>query len=67
MEVSFELHAPAAISPESSPDHLWIGGWVEPNASLEAAKKREISDTVGNDWATLDEIESPINHEQNDS
>jgi len=42
MEVSGQLHAPAALHPrkEASRTH-WIGGWVGPRAILDAAVKRK--------------------------
>jgi hypothetical protein len=42
MEVSGQLHAPAALPPEKAPGTHWIGGWVGPRAVLEAVVKRKI-------------------------
>jgi hypothetical protein len=43
MEVSGQLHAPAALLPkERGHGTHWIGGWVGPRAVLEAVVKREI-------------------------
>jgi hypothetical protein len=43
MEVSGQLHAPAALSPrEGVPGTHWIGGWVGPRAVLDAVVKRKI-------------------------
>jgi hypothetical protein len=43
MEVSGQLHAPAALSPkERAPSTHWIGGWVGPRAVLDAVVKRKI-------------------------
>jgi hypothetical protein len=42
MEVSGQLHAPAALPPGKKPDTLWIGGWVGPRTVLEAVVKRKI-------------------------
>jgi hypothetical protein len=43
MEVSGELHAPAALTPgEEPPGTNWIGGWVGPRAVLDAVLKRKI-------------------------
>jgi hypothetical protein len=36
MEVSGELHVPAALPKGKSPGAHWIGGWVGPRAGLEA-------------------------------
>jgi len=37
MEVSGQLHAPAALSPgESTHGTHWIGGWVGPRSGLDA-------------------------------
>jgi hypothetical protein len=43
MDVSGQLHAPAALPPgkEHSGTH-WIGGWVGPRAILDAVVKRKI-------------------------
>jgi hypothetical protein len=36
MEVSVQLHAPAALPPsERAPGTNWIGGWVGPRAVLD--------------------------------
>jgi hypothetical protein len=43
MEVSGQLHAPAAFSPGKAPDTHWIGGWVSPRAVMDAVVKRKIS------------------------
>jgi hypothetical protein len=43
MEVSGQLHAPAALPPgKDPPGTRWIGGWVGPRAVLEAVVKRNI-------------------------
>jgi hypothetical protein len=44
MEVSGQLHDPAALPPrkERAPDTHWIGGWVGPRAVLEAVVKIKI-------------------------
>jgi hypothetical protein len=43
MEVSGQLHAPAALPPGGgSPGTHWIGGWVSPRAVLDAVVKRKI-------------------------
>jgi hypothetical protein len=43
MEVSGQLHAPAALSPrEGAPGTHCIGGWVGPRAVLDAVVKRKI-------------------------
>jgi hypothetical protein len=40
MEVSGQLHAPAALPPEERASGTnWIGGWVVPRASLDAVEK----------------------------
>jgi hypothetical protein len=39
MEVSGQLHAPAALPPANN----WIGGWVSPRDELDAVGKRKIS------------------------
>jgi hypothetical protein len=42
MDVSGQLHAPAALHPgERVPGIHWIGGWVGPRAGLDAVTKRE--------------------------
>jgi hypothetical protein len=41
MEVSGQIHTPAALSPgEIAPGTLWIGGCEGPRAGLEAVEKR---------------------------
>jgi hypothetical protein len=43
MEVSGQLHAPAALSPgKDTIGTHWIGGWVGPTALLDAVVKRKI-------------------------
>jgi hypothetical protein len=42
MEVSGQLHAPAALPRRKNPGTYWIGGWVGPRASLDAVAKRKI-------------------------
>jgi hypothetical protein len=43
MEVSGQLHAPAALSTrERAPGTHWIRDWVNPGADLEAVDKRKI-------------------------
>jgi hypothetical protein len=43
MEVSDQLHAPAALPRrERAPSTHWIGGWVGPRAVLDAVVKRKI-------------------------
>jgi hypothetical protein len=43
MEVSGQLHAPAALPPGKEPPGThWIGGWVGPGAVLDAVVKRKI-------------------------
>jgi len=42
MEVSGQLHAPAALPPEKEPPGThWIGGWVGSRAGLGAVKKKK--------------------------
>jgi hypothetical protein len=43
MEVSGQLHTPAALLPGKEPPGThWIGGWVGPRAGLDAMVKRKI-------------------------
>jgi hypothetical protein len=42
MEMSGQLHAPAALPQERTPGTNWIGGWVGPRAALDAVVKRKI-------------------------
>jgi hypothetical protein len=42
MEVSGQLHAPAALPPGKSPGTHWIAGWMGPRAVLNAVVKRKI-------------------------
>jgi hypothetical protein len=40
MEVSDQLHTPAALPPgEVGPGTHWIGGWVGPRAGLDVVEK----------------------------
>jgi len=38
--MSGQLHAPAALPLEKSPETPWIGGWMGPKAGLEAVAMR---------------------------
>jgi hypothetical protein len=41
MEVSGQLHAPAALTPGKEPSGIhWIGSWVGPSASLDTASRK---------------------------
>jgi len=40
MEVSGEIHTPAALLPGKEPGTHWIGGWVGPRVGLDAVAKR---------------------------
>jgi hypothetical protein len=43
MEMSGQIHAPAAIPPgKRAPGTHWIGGWVGPGAGLDAVARRKI-------------------------
>jgi hypothetical protein len=42
MDVSSQLHAPAALPSGKNPGTHWIGGWVGPRAGLDAVVKRKI-------------------------
>jgi hypothetical protein len=42
MEVSGQVHGPAALPPGNAPGTHWIGGWVGPRAILDAVVKRKI-------------------------
>jgi hypothetical protein len=42
MEVSGQLHAPAALPPGKASETHWIGGCVGPRAVLDAVVKRKI-------------------------
>jgi hypothetical protein len=47
MEVSGQLHDPAALPPmERAPGIHWIGGWVDPSTSLDMGVKRKISKRI---------------------
>jgi hypothetical protein len=42
MEVSDQLHPPAALPPEEiGPGTHWIGGWAGPRAGLDVVEKRK--------------------------
>jgi len=42
MDVSGQLHAPAALPPGKKHRTHYIGGWVGPRASLDTVSKRKI-------------------------
>jgi hypothetical protein len=48
MDVSGQLHTPAALPPGKEPDTHRIGGWVGPRAILDAVVKRKIPSPTGN-------------------
>jgi hypothetical protein len=39
LEVSGQLHAPAALPPGRSPRYPFVGGWVDPRAGLDDMEK----------------------------
>jgi hypothetical protein len=41
LEVSGQLHTPAALPPGRISGTHWIGGWVDPIAGLDDVKKRK--------------------------
>jgi hypothetical protein len=48
MEVSGQLHAPAALPPgKGPPGTRWMGGWVGPRAGLDAVENRKILPLLG--------------------
>jgi hypothetical protein len=47
MEVSGQLHAPAALPPGKGPGTYWIGGWVGPRAGQDAMEKRKFLSLPG--------------------
>jgi hypothetical protein len=47
MEVSGQIHAPAALPPrERDPGTHWVVGWVGPGAILDAVVKRKIPSSL---------------------
>jgi hypothetical protein len=42
MEVSYQLHAPAALPLGREHPYPWIGGWVDPRVSLVVVEKRKM-------------------------
>jgi hypothetical protein len=42
MEVSGQIHVPAALPQGKAPDTYQIGGWVDTRAGLDAVVKRKI-------------------------
>jgi len=52
MEVSGQLHAPAAVSPGKNPGTYWVGGWVDPSAGLDVFGRTEESFAVTGLWTT---------------
>jgi hypothetical protein len=70
MEVSGQLHAPAALPPgKESPGIHWIGGWVGPRAGLDATEKREaLHCRKSNPGPSLYQLSYPdFNHRQKDN
>jgi hypothetical protein len=53
MEVSGQLHAPAALPPGKSSGTHFIGGWVDPRASLEDLEKRKFFTLPGIELRTI--------------
>jgi hypothetical protein len=53
MEMSGQLHAPAALPPRKSPGTHWIGGWVGPRSSLELQSKEKSFAPAGNQTPTI--------------
>jgi hypothetical protein len=51
LEVSGQLHAPAALPRERAPGTHFIGGWVDPRAGLDDMEKWK--------FLTLPELELP--------
>jgi hypothetical protein len=48
MEVSSQLHAPAALLPGKKPPGThWIGGWVDPRAGMDDVEKRKFLTLLG--------------------
>jgi hypothetical protein len=47
MEVSNQLHAPVALSPEKSPlyPRMWL--WIDPKVGLDAVTKRKFLTVAG--------------------
>jgi hypothetical protein len=43
MEVSGQLHAPAALPPGKAPGARWVGGWVGPRCRQDTVEKVKIS------------------------
>jgi len=42
MEVTGQLHVPAAIPSENDPGTHWIGSWVDPRAGLDMVVETKI-------------------------
>jgi hypothetical protein len=54
MDVSDQLHAPAALAPGRAPDTYRIGGWMGPRAGLDTASQKEIcAILINRNMATL--------------
>jgi hypothetical protein len=48
MEVSGQLHAPAALPTwERPPGTYWVGGWVDPRAGLDDVEKGKFLNLLG--------------------
>jgi hypothetical protein len=54
MEVSGQLHTPATLPPgERAPSTHWIGGWVDPRASLDDVENRKFLTLPGLELQSL--------------
>jgi hypothetical protein len=52
--VSGQHHVPAALPREKAPGTHWIGGWVDPRASLDDVEKRKFWILLGLELQPLD-------------
>jgi hypothetical protein len=56
MEVSGQLHAPAALPKERAPFAHCIGGWVGPRAGLDAVEKKKYLAPAENQTPTVQPV-----------
>jgi hypothetical protein len=61
MQVSCQLHAQAALPPGKEPSFvtIWIGGWVDPRAGVEAMEKIKVHAPAGDGNLAIQPVTRP--------
>jgi hypothetical protein len=60
LEVSGQLHAPAALPRERAPGDHWIGGWVDLTAGLDDLEKKKFLTLLGLELRPLGSPARPV-------